>query len=137
MLSFHLQPKLETKLPTHNWTKGKMIILLKYIENTRWRENYRKWSSKWIQGYQIRGALNTMGKSWLSDENNSDAQDCATWQDLISWNTSSINTTSTFWSNKMLSHHRSMPHQYFGPIASCHIIGQSCHIISQCHSFCY
>ena len=23
-----------------------MVILLKYVENTRWKENYRIWSSK-------------------------------------------------------------------------------------------
>lgn len=73
-----------------------------------------------------------MGKSWLSNENNSDAEDCATWQVLIDWNISSINTTSTFQSNKMLPCHRSTPRQYFGPIASWHTIDQ-CHIISQCH----
>ena len=35
MLKLHLQPKLEIKLATHNWIRGKMVILLKYVENTR------------------------------------------------------------------------------------------------------
>ena len=41
---FTFNPNLKTKLATYNWTRGKMIILSKYVENTRWRENYRKWS---------------------------------------------------------------------------------------------
>ena len=45
MLRLHLQPKLKIKLATHDWTRGKMVILLKYIRNTRWKENYRKQSS--------------------------------------------------------------------------------------------
>ena len=63
-----------------------------------------------------------MGKSWPSDENNSDAHDCTTWQALISWYTSLVNTTSAFRSHKMLPHHQPMLHQYFGPVASCYII---------------
>lgn len=40
MLRPHLQPKLKIKLVTHDWTRGKMVVLLKHIKNTRWRENY-------------------------------------------------------------------------------------------------
>ena len=50
-----------------------------------------------------------MDKSWASNENNSDAQDCTAWQVLIGWNTSSINATLVFQFNNMLSHRRSMP----------------------------
>ena len=32
--------------------------------------------------------IDTIDKSWASNENNSHAQDCATWQALIGWNTS-------------------------------------------------
>ena len=49
--------------------------------------------------------IDTMDKSWLLDENNLDAQYCATRQTLIGWNTSSVNTTLTFWSNKILPRH--------------------------------
>ena len=34
----------------------------------------------------------------------------------------------------MLLHHQSIPHQYFGPIASCHIISQR-HIINEHHTW--
>ena len=40
MLRLHPQPKVEIKLANDDWTRGKMI------ENIRWRENYKKWSSK-------------------------------------------------------------------------------------------
>ena len=39
MLRPHI-PKLKIKLVTHDWTRGKVIVLLKHIKNTRWRENY-------------------------------------------------------------------------------------------------
>ena len=49
-----------------------MIILLKYVENTRWREKIENGARKWIQGCQIRQRsppfIDTMGKSWPSDE---------------------------------------------------------------------
>ena len=32
--------------------------------------------------------IDTMSKSWLSDENNTDTQDCIPWQTLIRWNMS-------------------------------------------------
>ena len=55
--------------------------------------------------------MDTINKSWLSNENNLYAWDCATWQALIGWNTPSVNTTSIVRLNKMLSYHRSMSHQ--------------------------
>ena len=88
-----------------------------------------------FRGVKLRGSplfIDTMGKSWSLDENNSDAPDCAIWQALISCNTSSVNTTSAFRSNEMLPCHQSMPHQHFDPIESYRKISQR-HIISQCH----
>ena len=35
--------KLENKLAIHFLTRGKMEILLKHVENRKWKENYIKW----------------------------------------------------------------------------------------------
>ena len=42
MMRFHLQLKLEIILATHYLTKGTMIILLKYVENTKQRKKITK-----------------------------------------------------------------------------------------------
>ena len=67
MLRLHLQPKLQNKLATHNWTRGKIVILLKYVENTRWRENYIKLELKnGFKAIKLRGSslfIDTMGNS--------------------------------------------------------------------------
>ena len=42
MLRLYLQPNLETKSINHFLTRDKVKFLLKYVQNTRWRQNYRK-----------------------------------------------------------------------------------------------
>lgn len=73
--------------------------------------------------------IDIMSKSWVLNENNAEAQDCAMWQDLIGWKTSSSPIIcchiigqyhiNIFRSNRILPQHRLMsrhslmPYQYF------------------------
>lgn len=59
-----------------------MGILLKHIEIQDEERTTKNETKKQIQLSQIKGSplfINKMGKSWLEDENNSDAQDCIMW----------------------------------------------------------
>ena len=67
--------------------------------------------------------IDILSKSWPSHENNLDAQDCATRQALIRWNTSLKLSYCVY---------ACIVHTFLGPIMCCHLIGQ-CHIISQYH----
>ena len=55
MSMIHLQPKLETKLATHYWTRDKMIILLKLLEIQDAERIIENGAKKWIQGVKLEG----------------------------------------------------------------------------------
>ena len=99
MVKLHLQPKLETKLATHgNFTK----IHRKYKMERELQKIELKNRFKDVKLGESPLFIDTMDKLWLLDENNSNDQDCTTWQALIGWNTSSVDATSAFRFNKML-----------------------------------
>ena len=82
MLRLHLQPKLKTKLATHNWIMVKMIILLKYVKKMQYGKRIIENKAQlWIWGVKVGGPLfiDTMDKQWPSNKNNLDAQDCPMW----------------------------------------------------------
>ena len=62
----------------------KMVILLKYVKRTYKieRELHKMGLKNRFKGLKLEGSplfIDTIDKSWSSDENNSDTQDCAMW----------------------------------------------------------
>ena len=122
-MKLHFQLKFETKLTTNNWIGVKIVILLKYIENTNKVRNTENKAQIDIKSYPVRGNplfIDTMSKSSSLNENNMNTQDYARWQYLIDWNTSLVQITCCyiinqhhiiiFQFNKILSHRQSIPH---------------------------
>ena len=106
MLRLYLQPKLKIKLVIRNWTRGKMIILLKYIENIKIEGELQKIMFRnGFGGVKLRGS--------------------PLFIDTIKWKQfrhSGLDHVASF--DLAGTHHQSILYLYFGPIICYHIIGQ-------------
>lgn len=86
MFSLHLQLKFETKLATNSELRIKLQFYKNTLKKYKIQLELQKIELRFgFRAVQLGGSplfINTLSKSWISNENNLDAHNCATWQAL-------------------------------------------------------